>query len=82
MRRTLWSGLFSAQPGGSTLARSSINSTKENHESTNPCQPHSIYGRFREEIEGFDSLVELALDMRCSWNHSTDEVWGQLDPKL
>ena len=43
---------------------------------------HSIYGRFREEIEGFDSLVELALDMRWSWNHSTDEVWGQLDPKL
>ena len=43
---------------------------------------HSIYGRFREEIEGFDSLVELALDMRWSWNHTTDEVWGQLDPKL
>ncbi|HXJ42771.1 MAG TPA: alpha-glucan family phosphorylase, partial [Bryobacteraceae bacterium] len=43
---------------------------------------HSIYGRFREEIEGFDSLVELALDMRWSWNHSSDEVWRQLDPKL
>src|SRR5579863_1767481 len=43
---------------------------------------HSIYGRFHEEIEGFDSLVELALDMRWSWNHSTDEVWRQLDPKL
>lgn len=28
---------------------------------------HSIYGRFREEIEGFDSRVELALDMRWSW---------------
>ena len=35
---------------------------------------HSIYGRFREEIEGFDSLVELASDMRWSWNHSTDEA--------
>ena len=43
---------------------------------------HSIYGRFREEIEGFDSLVELALDMRWSWNHGTDEVWRQLDPEL
>jgi hypothetical protein len=34
------------------------------------------------EIEGFDSLAELALNMRWSWNHATDEVWRQLDPKL
>ena len=34
------------------------------------------------EIEGFDSLAELALDMRWSWNHATDKVWRQLDPKL
>ncbi len=34
------------------------------------------------EIEGFDSLAELALDMRWSWNHSTDEVWRKLDSKL
>ncbi|MFY9326860.1 MAG: alpha-glucan family phosphorylase [Georgfuchsia sp.] len=34
------------------------------------------------DIEGFDSLAELALDMRSSWHHSTDEVWRQLDPVL
>jgi glycogen phosphorylase len=34
------------------------------------------------EIEGFDSLAELALDLRWSWNHATDEVWRQLDPEL
>jgi len=34
------------------------------------------------EIEGFDSLTELALDLRWSWNHATDEVWRQLDPAL
>jgi starch phosphorylase len=34
------------------------------------------------EIEGFDSLAELALDMRWSWNHAADEIWRQLDPKL
>jgi starch phosphorylase len=34
------------------------------------------------EIEGFDSLAELALDMHWSWNHATDEVWRQLDPRL
>ena len=33
-------------------------------------------------IEGFDSLAELALDLRWSWNHATDEVWRQLDPAL
>ena len=34
------------------------------------------------EVEGFDSLAELALDMRWSWNHAADEVWLQLDPEL
>jgi starch phosphorylase len=43
---------------------------------------HPIYGLLPTEIEGFDSLAELALNMRWSWNHATDEVWRQLDPKL
>src|ERR1700726_3531196 len=43
---------------------------------------HSIYNLLPNEIEGFDSLAELALDMRWSWNHATDEVWRQLDPEL
>ena len=34
------------------------------------------------DVEGFDSLYELALDMRSSWNHATDQVWRQLDPVL
>jgi starch phosphorylase len=34
------------------------------------------------EVDGFDSLVELALDMRWSWSHYADEVWRQLDPEL
>jgi len=34
------------------------------------------------DIEGFDSLAELALDMRSSWNHATDPVWRKLDPEL
>ena len=35
-----------------------------------------------EEVEGFDSLAELALDMRWSWNHSADKIWQQIDPVL
>src|SRR3569832_282805 len=34
------------------------------------------------DIEGFDSLAELALDMRSSWNHATDPVWRKLDTEL
>jgi starch phosphorylase len=34
------------------------------------------------DVEGFKSLAELALDMRWSWNHATDDVWRQLDPVL
>jgi len=34
------------------------------------------------DVEGFDSLAELALDMRWSWNHATDQVWRQLEPTL
>jgi starch phosphorylase len=31
---------------------------------------------------GFDTLAELALDLRSSWNHATDPVWRRLDPVL
>ena len=41
-----------------------------------------IYAFPPTEVEGFDSLAELALDMRWSWNHSADEIWRELDPDL
>jgi glycogen phosphorylase len=43
---------------------------------------HPINNLLPTETEGFDSLAELALDMRWSWNHAADDVWRQLDPKL
>jgi starch phosphorylase len=36
----------------------------------------------RTDVEGFDSLATLALDLRWSWNHAADEVWQKLDPVL
>jgi starch phosphorylase len=42
-----------------------------------PIGPHRA-----AQIEGFDALAELALNMRWSWNHATDEVWRRLDPEL
>src|SRR5579884_2830694 len=29
-----------------------------------------------------DALSELALNLRWSWHHSSDEIWGRLDPDL
>ncbi len=40
------------------------------------------YTTRHSDVEGFDSLAELALDMRWSWNHSADLVWRHLDPDL
>jgi starch phosphorylase len=48
----------------------------------NPRVIHPMYGLLPWQIEGFDSLAELALDLRSSWNHATDEVWRKLDAEL
>ncbi|OWK39791.1 alpha-glucan family phosphorylase [Fimbriiglobus ruber] len=48
-------------------------------------QAHASYPTYslrRTEIEGYGSLAELALDLRWSWNHATDQVWRELDPEL
>ena len=31
---------------------------------------------------GLDALTELAMDLRWSWNHFSDELWQRLDPTL
>ncbi len=36
----------------------------------------------KASIKGYDSLEDLALNLRSSWNHSTDGIWRQLDPEL
>jgi starch phosphorylase len=43
---------------------------------------HPLFNLLPADVEGFDSLAELALDMRWSWNHAADEVWRKLDPAL
>src|SRR5579872_3938454 len=30
----------------------------------------------------YESLMELALNLQWSWRHSSDEVWGKLNPEL
>jgi glycogen phosphorylase len=41
-----------------------------------------LYSFLPTDIEGFDSLVELTLDLRWSWDHGADEIWRELDPAL
>lgn len=48
----------------------------------NPRHVHPIYDLFPVEIDGVESLAELALDLRSLWNHATDEVWRRLDAEL
>ncbi len=42
----------------------------------------ATYSLLPTDIDGVDSLAELALDMRWSWNHAADDLWRQLDPDL
>jgi starch phosphorylase len=47
-----------------------------NTEGDHPCR------RLHADVAGSELLSELALDLRSSWNHATDQVWRQLDPVL
>jgi len=41
---------------------------------------HAIW--FKADVEGFDTLVDLALNLRWSWSHGEEELWEPLDPEL
>ncbi len=43
---------------------------------------NQLYGFLPLDIEGVESLAELALDMQWSWSHAVDELWYRLDPDL
>ncbi len=47
---------------------------------TRPTHPLNLC--LHSSVAGFDSLAALALDMRWSWDHATDQIWRQLDPEL
>ncbi len=43
---------------------------------------NQLYGFLPSDVEGMETLIELALDLRWSWNHAADALWQQLDPEL
>ncbi len=44
---------------------------------TKPIFPHET-----RSFAGMDELIELALDLRWSWDHGADEIWRSLAPEL
>lgn len=43
---------------------------------------NTLYSALPTEVDGFNELAELALDLRWSWDHAADDIWRQLDPEL
>ena len=43
---------------------------------------NQLYGLLPTDCEGMETLTELALDLRWSWNHAADDLWKQLDSDL
>jgi starch phosphorylase len=43
---------------------------------------HPLSFNLPTEPKGIEYLIELALDLRGTWEHSADELWGQLEPDL
>jgi glycogen phosphorylase len=43
---------------------------------------NQLYGLLPSDCEGMETLAELALDLRWSWNHAADKLWEQLDVQL
>jgi starch phosphorylase len=41
-----------------------------------------IFAYEPREFAGFDELIEIALDLRWSWDHSADDIWRPLDPEM
>lgn len=43
---------------------------------------NQLYGFLPSDVDGAETLIRLALDLRWSWNHAADELWQQLDAEL
>ncbi|MGO9061086.1 MAG: alpha-glucan family phosphorylase [Candidatus Binataceae bacterium] len=44
--------------------------------------PNIDYELLPQKVEGVEFLAELALDLRNTWDHATDQIWESLDPEL
>ena len=42
--------------------------------------PNIDYELLPQRVEGVEYLAELALDLRNTWDHATDEIWESSTP--
>jgi len=47
-----------------------------------PDTSHAHFRALPVDVEAFRHLAELALDLRSTWNHASDELWRRIDPLL
>lgn len=47
-----------------------------------PSTSPSLHPALQRDLPHFETLAELALDLRWSWNHQTDCLWKALSPEL
>jgi starch phosphorylase len=47
-----------------------------------PDTSHAHFRTLPVDVEAFRQLAELALDLRSTWNHASDELWRRIDPVL
>ena len=38
------------------------------------------YKALPHDVEGFREMAGLALDLRASWDHASEQIWRTLDP--
>jgi glycogen phosphorylase len=65
--------------------RSTPHSPEGNHRPGAAHAPDTSHAHFRTlpvDVEAFRQLAELALDLRSTWNHASDELWRRIDPVL
>ena len=43
--------------------------------------PNIDYELLPQKVEGVEYLAELALDLRNTWDHGTDEIWEEAGPR-
>jgi starch phosphorylase len=51
-----------------------MNEVKLNH--------NNLYSFLASDAEGVETLIELSLNMRWSWNHAADDLWQEIDADL
>jgi len=51
-------------------------------ESASHAASHGDEALLAQQQATIECLEELALELRISWDHSTDEIWRELDPEL